>query len=517
MIRKRSARDGNALLHAGGEVAFLDLREAGPYSQGHPLFATHCPFSLLEARIGPLVPNLAVPLLLIDGGDGIAQVGAQALAGMGYRDISVIEGGAPEWKAAALTLYKGVNVPSKTLGELVEHLWRPDTLDARTLKAWMDEGRDFDFFDCRPPSEYAKMTVPGAICLPNGEVAHRLAALEGDRPLVLTCAGRTRGVIGAAGLAKTDPKRPIYALENGTQGWRLAGFELAFKNDPAPYPALNQAARAATRRRAESLMAAEKIQSVDAAAVCAMLSEPDRTTFLMDVRSAEEAAQDPLPAFTHALSGQLVQATDQWIGVRHARVVLADDLGLRAALSAFWLRALGYETCVALTSDDLRGLPPGSPPSCPDRDVEICGLEAALEANRKGSAVFVDVRASGEYCKGHVAGAIWMIRPKLRLMPVRDRVLLIGDDTPRAILAAQELRRLGHRRIAIVEGGHAALQRAGAAVEARPAMPLSEAIDVTSFAHGRHDGNLDASRLYLEWEQGLLAQLGEAERAEFRL
>src|SRR3546814_9917350 len=74
----------------------------------------------------------------------------------------------------------------------------PISIDAPTLKRWQDGGRTFRFFDARPPEEYAKMRVPGSVCLPNGELAHRFAAAvsESDAPVVVTCAGRTRGIIG---------------------------------------------------------------------------------------------------------------------------------------------------------------------------------------------------------------------------------------------------------------------------------------------------------------------------------
>lgn len=516
-IRRVTPADAKRRIHAAGEVAFLDVREAGPFSEGHPLFAIPCPFSLFEARVGPLVPNPATAVLLIDGGDGLADVAAANLVDMGYGDVSVVEGGARAWAAAGHTLYQGVNVPSKTLGELVEHVWHPKTVSPETLRAWQERRRDFAFLDCRPPGEFARMTVPGARCLPNGEVAHRLAALDADKPLVLTCAGRTRGIIGVAGLSRIAPEREIYALENGTQGWRLAGFDLSFGNEPAPYPVLDDAAQEKTRRRADAFMADERFPTVTANGVAELLDDGSRSTFLLDVRSGEEAESDPLAAFRPALSGQLVQATDQWIGVRRARVVLADDLGLRGSLAAFWLRMLGYEPYVATIDDALRALPPRRVAE-PRLDTgSLCPAAAALSEVRHGRARFVDARPSGAYCTGHVAGALWVNRSRLSRIPKGTRYFVIGDGTPGAALVARDMRRLGHVGVALVEDGHRGLLRAGAAMERTHSLPLSQAVDVTSFAHGRHDGDLDASRLYLAWEQGLVAQLDEDERAEFRL
>jgi rhodanese-related sulfurtransferase len=45
------------------------------------------------------------------------------------------------------------------------------------------------------------------------------------------------------------------------------------------------------------------------------LADTSRTTYLLDVRPGEEFATGT-PGFVHAPGGQLVQATDQWIGVK---------------------------------------------------------------------------------------------------------------------------------------------------------------------------------------------------------
>jgi len=64
------------------------------------------------------------------------------------------------------------------------------------------------------------------------------------------------------------------------------------------------------------------------------------------VRSAEEFALGSLPGAQHTPGGQLIQATDLYIGVRQARVVLFDDDGVRAPIVASWLRQLGHDARV---------------------------------------------------------------------------------------------------------------------------------------------------------------------------
>ena len=44
-----------------------------------------------------------------------------------------------------------------------------------------------------------------------------------------------------------------------------------------------------------------------------------------------------------APGGQLVQATDQYVGTLGARVVLVDDAEVRAVMTASWLRQMGWK------------------------------------------------------------------------------------------------------------------------------------------------------------------------------
>ena len=82
-----TATQASQRLHSGAEIAFLDLREAGEFGEKHPLFAIPAPFSQLELSISRLVPRLAAPIMLLDGGDGISQRGAARLEALGYSDV----------------------------------------------------------------------------------------------------------------------------------------------------------------------------------------------------------------------------------------------------------------------------------------------------------------------------------------------------------------------------------------------------------------------------------------------
>jgi rhodanese-related sulfurtransferase len=526
-----------ARLHGGGEIAFLDVREAGQFGEEHPMFAVPCPYSRLELEVEALVPNRRVPVLLLDAGDGVSERAARRLDGLGYSDVSVVAGGAPAWAAAGLTLFKGVNVPSKTLGELAEAIWHPQTVDAATLDAWREEKRRLQLFDSRPPAEHSKMRPPGSVCLPNGELAHRFAAAVSDPelPVVVHCAGRTRSITGAIGLRLAGVPNPVFALENGTQGWTLAGLELERGAAALPYPDVDEAARAGSRERALRFIQDWGIPSIESDGIAALQSDPTRTVYIFDVRSREEYDAGHFPGAVHAPGGQLVQASDQWIGVRRACVVLCDDTGMRAALAAFWLRQLGFQPYVLAGADVCIPSLPGSvreegPSLRPtlDKGSALVPISPG-EANNgmaEGKASILDLRPSQDYRAGHAAGAIWTTRPRLGRSLLSARgvgapapvTVLVADDPALAELAAMDLREAGLNEIRILEGGMAAWQRAGLPVEVSPERPSpDEAIDFLQFVHDRHDGNLEAARRYLEWEQGLVAQLDPEERSEFRL
>ena len=80
MAKSVEARDVKAWLSDGAEIALFDVREAKPYSEGHPFFAVPLHYSRLELDIEKLVPNTAVRMVLFDGGDDLAERAARRAA-----------------------------------------------------------------------------------------------------------------------------------------------------------------------------------------------------------------------------------------------------------------------------------------------------------------------------------------------------------------------------------------------------------------------------------------------------
>jgi len=210
-----------AMLKDGGEMALLDVREEGVFSdQGHPFFANSVPLSRLELLIRDRVPRLFTRIVVHDGGDeGLAERAAAKLAVMGYRDLAVMAGGTRSWAAAGYELFTGVNVPSKAFGELVEHRCETPHIAATELKRRLDAGETVLIVDSRPISEFRNMSIPGAFDCPGAELVYRVPdrVPSPDTLVVVNCAGRTRSIIGAQSLRNAGLPNRVMALENGTK------------------------------------------------------------------------------------------------------------------------------------------------------------------------------------------------------------------------------------------------------------------------------------------------------------
>jgi len=506
------------LLTDGDEIAFLDVREPGQYGAGHPFFAVNLPFSRLEALAPRLLPRRSVRAVLMDDGDGVAERAVGRLEALGYTDVAVLAGGAPGWVAAGFTLFDGVNLPSKTFGELVEHEMYTPSISAAELRAMQAAGEDMILLDGRTPEEYARMTIPGSRSCPNAELGYRLPAL-GPGPktrIVVNCAGRTRSIIGAQTLRNLGVPQEVVALRNGTQGWELAGLELARGREPAPLPVPGAEARATAREIARRIIAAAGLTLIGREALARQREDAGRTHYLFDVRTAEEFRAGHVPGAVHAPGGQLVQATDQWVGVRNARILLSDDAGLRAVTTALWLRGMGHDAAILDADASQEPAPPVAAPPPPALPRVAPG---ELAARVTAGAALVDLSPSMAYRAAHVAGARWSIRPRLDWLDLTgaSEIILVGRDDAVAALAAGDLARRTGLAVSRLAGGPADWRAAGLTVVECPGEPAdAECIDYIFHTHDRHSGNLAAAQAYLDWETGLLDRLDAQERGVLR-
>jgi rhodanese-related sulfurtransferase len=333
----------DALL-AGEEIALLDVREEAPHAQSHPLFAANFPFSHLELNAWTRIPRRDVRIVVLDDGEGLAGRAAQRLQALGYTDVRVLAGGVSGWREAGGELFQDVNVPSKAFGELVESRRHTPSLSAQEVKALLDAKEDVVVVDARRFDEYQNMNIPGSVSVPGAELVLRVRTLAPDPAtrVIVNCAGRTRSIIGTQSLVNAGIENPVHALRNGTIGWTLARHALNHGADRrgaiGPFEGGPANARDVAYRAG--------VRHIGASEMAALLAQTDRTLYRFDVRDAEDYAAGHLPGFRHYPGGQLVQETDMAAPVRGARILLTDDRGVRADMTASWLAQMGWEVYV---------------------------------------------------------------------------------------------------------------------------------------------------------------------------
>jgi len=515
------------MLGDGDEIAVVDVREHGEYGEGHLLFCVSVPWSRFELDLPRLVPNRRVRMVVYDQADGaVAAKAAAAATALGYTHVARLDGGLEGWRAAGYGVFAGVNVPSKTLGELVEQAYGTPSITAEELAERQQRGEPAVVLDGRPWEGYRAWSIPEATSCPNAELPYRLGELLPDEetPVVVNCAGRTRSIIGCEMLRQFGVGNPVYALRNGTMGWRLAGLELdhgAERRSPAGEPPPDVDRR---RRRALEMAYRAGVQRAPAEEVRAWLGEDERTTYLLDVRDPREYQQAHLRGAASAPGGQLIQATDQWVGVRRARIVLVDDTEVRAAACGFWLTQMDFEVAILAGGasawwDTEAGAPADARPGTAER-VSVEALSQALAG--EPAPLLLDCQPSMVYRKAHAPEAIWVIRPRLEAaMAGRERsvpVRIMGRGEAAAELLARDLEALGFSDVAVLAGGIEAWKAAGQPLVSTPGTPADEeCLDFLFFVHDRHHGNLESAKRYLAWEHGLVDSLRPSERAHFRL
>jgi rhodanese-related sulfurtransferase len=512
---------------AGGEIAIVDAREEGTFHERHLLMASCLPLSRLELLAPGLLPRRSAPIVVCDAGvpegEGLAQRAAARLIEGGYSDVAVLEGGVKAWEAAGFPVYSGVHVPSKAFAEVVEHEMGTPWIGAEELAERQKKSSEpMVIFDSRSYEEYHSNTIPGAVSVPGAELVYRFKELvpSPDTFVVVNCGGRTRSIIGAQSLIDAGVPNRVVSLKDGTMAWHLAGLGVV-AGATGRAPEVSAEGITAARQRAEAVARRYGVAVIDRATLAQWQREADRRTlYVLDVRDPAEYRAGHLPGSVMIPGGQLVQETDSWVGVWGARIVLVDDTGVRARMTASWLRRMGWDASVlegGLEGELERGAPSPAPDIFPPPDPEPRTVQPAeLKAS---SDVVVDLALSRQHRQGHIPGAWFAIRARLPealdKLPAAGELVLTSEDSRIARYAAAELRT--RRPVKVLAGGTAAWKAAGLPLETGMGPLASEPDDIALSARDRPADRERYMREYLAWEIDLVNQIARDTDCRFRL
>ena len=524
-MKRIDAKTLHARMLDGQELALLDAREDGEFGTSHLFWAVPCPLSKREVRARALLPRLSVHVCCVDDGRGLAEQLAGWLESIGCNDVAVLDGGTKAWGEAGYELFSGVNVPSKAFGEWVEHHYGTESVDAPDLKAWIDQGRDMVVLDSRTHDEFVRMSIPTGISVPGGELVYRIGDIAPDPQtlVVVNCAGRTRSIMGAESLRRAGIPNKVVALRNGTMGWELAGFHCDRGRSEIFAPGTPKTAPLALQR-AQAFAEQSGVGVIGAIDLARFEDDPGRTLYVLDVRDPAEYRAGHLQGSISAPGGQLVQATDQWIGVRNARIVLVDDTGVRARMAGAWLRQMGHRD-VFVVEGGLEAIPTDGRERLPVPElavkvpmIDVAGLVALLDSG--DGTVVIDLARSIDFREGHIPGAVWGVRTRLAALKPQlaatKHVVVTSPDGIAARLACDEVKGLCDAEVRVLEGGTEAWHAFGRPLTKDRTTPPDEAcIDSYLRAYDRNSGVEEAMQAYLTWEIELANQIKRDDTVAF--
>src|SRR5581483_121228 len=209
-----------------------------------------------------------------------------------------------------------------------------------------------------------------------------------------------------------------------------------------------------------------------------------------------------------------------------ARVVLVDDNGVRATMTASWLKQMGWLDVAVLAT----GAGDGDWDTGPHVP-RVLGLEAASAPQidsidlhgrlASGSVAVIDLNLSTRYRLGHIPGAWFAIRSRLGAalasLPSPPAIVLTSPDGALAALAAVELQPLTSVPVMTLAGGTEAWVRAGLPLETGAERMTGQGDDVFLSPRERGQNREDAMREYLTWEINLVNDMAEDDDHRFRM
>ena len=240
-------------------------------------------------------------------------------------------------------------------------------------------------------------------------------------------------------------------------------------------------------------------------------ADAGRTLYVFDVRDPAEYEAGHLPGSISAPGGQLVQATDHYVGTLGARIVLIDDAEVRAAMTASWLRQMGWRDVFILTEKGTELGWPATPALDADTGSgDAINCKELSELLSRNAATLIDLSLSRNYLTRHIPGAWFAIRTRLanalEKIPLHGTLVLTSEDGALAELAVVEAAGLVNRPVRFLEGGNVAWQSAGNAFSAEVRM-ADDIVDQWRKPYERGGDTTAAMTEYLAWETDLLPRI----------
>ncbi len=517
MHKKITAKKTKKLLSSDKEISLIDIREIGLHSNGHPFFSISIPYSVFEIELKKLVPNKNVIVIIIDQNDKLSEIACKQAEKLGYKNLFVLENGIKGWIDQGYKLFEGINVPSKAFGEMVELKNKTPCIKPASLAQKIKNKENILILDGRPFDEFKKMNIPKGICCPNMEMPVRIdKKIDKKTEIIVNCAGRTRSIIGTQNLINFGIHNNVKTLKNGTQGWFLSDLKLE-KNQNRKLPLPKLKPNKTFTKKAVQLIKKFKLQKINFKQASNILKDKSRTTYLFDITTREKKYSNFNKRIRNTPGGQLIQATDKYIGVMNSQIILLDDGDLiRSTMTASWLKKMGFHAFIYDGDQTkLNNLLP-----------KINSKNHVLKSN-KIKFLFdqiykefriLDIRNSHSFKKSHIKKSTWLSRPNLRFIDLKTqkKILFVYDNLTKAKLIENDMKEKYNLDIYFYKFAEKDFHKFPKVLTTNSNYPKkTDCIDFVYHTHKRHSGNKNHAKKYLNWETNLIDKMDKEEIKKF--
>jgi rhodanese-related sulfurtransferase len=204
--------------------------------------------------------------------------------------------------------------------------------------------------------------------------------------------------------------------------------------------------------------------------------------------------------------------------VRGARIVLVDPSGasVRANMPASWLVQMAWDVYVLddISTSELteKGSWQAPLPELPQIE-SVDAITASDWLKSDSNTIAIDFSTHANYVKGHIPGSWYALRSQLaeaiKKIPIVDRYVATSTPAELSLFAAKELQSLTNAEVLVIEGGNAAWAKAGLELEKGPSHLASPPLDRYKRPYEGTSVDPAAMQAYLDWEFGLVEQLGK--------
>ncbi len=212
----RRADRGSGVLYA------IDVRSEEEFKAGHIPGSLGVPGGQAVQRADDFIAVRNAAIVFISGQGTRAVMAAYWYRQMGFRDVSVLDGGIEAWVGSGQSIEAGL--PAREPDRFEEAKKSVTFVDASELRRRLQVSRPV-LLDVGTSLEFEQAHLPGARWLSRGWLEPKIPSIYPDRarPIVMSCADGRNSVLASRTLEEMG-YTAVSVLEGGVRAWVAAGF-----------------------------------------------------------------------------------------------------------------------------------------------------------------------------------------------------------------------------------------------------------------------------------------------------